>query len=123
MKFRCRYEYKKDVGWPEHIWSIVGPLGAIHFHVSENPKKSEHEANRYSGGIELHYRSPPDYMKDQAPHENCWLLKNACWHDGSSLQATEWWIPRWRADPHNHDAMFELLQNEYVGRFEGGEKP
>ena len=103
--YRCTYEYSKPFGSPKHNWSVIGARGAVQLHITVVDKYGP------SGGIEIHYLQPPEYMKNDAPsHDICWLLKCPCWHDGSSLQAEEVWIPRWQDDPHNHDAMFIALQ-------------
>lgn len=108
-KFICEYKYNNRGGAERHMWTCVGRHGAVHLHVS-GPFDS-----RYSGGFEIHYRVPPDSMKDEAPsHEDCWLLHGACWHDGTSLYASEVLIPFWLSDRHDHERMFELLQREYA---------
>ena len=114
-KYRCKYEYNREFGQPSHLWSVVGELGAMHLSIRayELDKKTN-----WCGGLEIHYRHAPDYMRGDAPsHECCWLLEGPCWHDGSSLQAEEVWIPLWKAAPHDHDRMFELLISEYEDRF------
>lgn len=120
MKFRCKYEYSNQFESPNHVWTCIGALGAIHFHVTDmGEKHGEQYGNRYSGGLETHYRSPPDYMKDHAPsHDKCWLLQCPCWHDGTSLYASETLIPMWLAAPNDHERMFRMLEREYVDRFE-----
>jgi hypothetical protein len=89
----ANFDYEYRVNRPygdvwQHVWLIHGPLGSVHFHFSHNP---EHEA-KYgpSAGLEIHYRTPPPYMKDRAPqHPQCQILHAPCWHDGTSLYATE----------------------------------
>jgi hypothetical protein len=119
MKFRCKYTYEDDGFAKRHVWICIGVAGALHLHISEiKQRPGEPEDWKYSGGIEVHYRAPPDYMSEDAPsHDRCWLLKAPCWHDGSSLQATEAWIPLWRASPNDHDHMFALLRGEMGRRF------
>ena len=110
MKYRCKYEYTNDY-YAKHIWSVEGANGGIHLHITDLGEKITNE--RYSGGIEYHYRTPPDYMKEDAPsHHNCFLLGGPCWHDGSSLQASEYWVPLWEMDQGNHDLIFSELQKE-----------
>jgi hypothetical protein len=93
---------------------------AMHLHIDDMGEDHGLKyGDRYSGGIEIHYRVPPDYMRDQAPMAKCWLLGGPCWHDGSSLQATEHWIPMWLVDPHNHERIFGELQTELMDR-DGG---
>lgn len=68
------------------------------------------------GGIEMHSATatsnkPPD-------HGECIAIsRRPCWHDGSSLQAEEWWLPLWMADPNDHASVFRRLAEEYDKRF------
>jgi hypothetical protein len=112
MKYRCKYEYQRQFGNPLHIWSLVGARGGIHVHITVySAEFSKKYGQGYSGGIEVHYRNPPKALADQPPsHDECQLLKCPCWHDGSSLQAEEYWIPLWIAAPNDHDGMFRLLE-------------
>jgi hypothetical protein len=94
------YEYRVSrpygTDW-HHVWLIHGPHGSVHFHFTHNPA---HEA-KYgpSAGLEIHYRTPPAYMKDRAPHHpQCQVLHAPCWHDGTSLYATENLYPLVRLD-------------------------
>ncbi len=118
-RYRCKYTYEQSRGRPLHRWSAVGARGAMHLYIRDTgPQFDQRHAERYTGGIETHWRSPPDYMQDEPPtHDLCWLLCCPCWHDGSSLQATEFWIPRWLDAPHDHDAMFALLESKMAGQF------
>ena len=120
MKFRNRFEYVNRFGHPERSWFVIGRKGAIHFHVMDMGEKDGHEYGvRYSGGLECHYRQPPDYMSEDAPsHERCHVLEGPCWHDGSSLYASETVIPFWLLAPDDHERMFRFLESEYVGRFD-----
>ena len=119
MKVRKEYKLTEHFGSWQHSWLIVGRYGAVNLHITErmqNPALAE--LPRFSGGIEIHYRAPPDYMSDQPPsQERCWAFEHGspCWHDGSSLQAEERYIPLWRTDPHNHERMFDLLMERLPG--------
>lgn len=109
MVLRCKYEYTRLFGSPSHIWSAIGAKSGIHLWIRDSGEKANPDS-RFYGGIEIHYRQPPDYMRDDPPsHDECWLLKCPCWHDGSSLQASEIYIPMWLANPHDHDGMFEII--------------
>lgn len=117
MKFRSKYEFSIEIGHPHHVWTVVGRHLAIHLNITDyGEDHAKKYGERYSGGIEIHYRQPPEYMKDDAPsQDHCWLLKAPCWHDGSSLQVTERWIPHWlefRGAPDEHERMFALLEAE-----------
>lgn len=120
MKYRCKYEYTKEHLARRHVWTCIGRHGAMHFHVSDMGEEFEkNHGQRYSGGLETHYREPPDYMADHCPSQDkCWLLNQPCWHDGTSLYASETLIPRWLIAPNDHDAVFRMLQMEYDNRFE-----
>ena len=120
-KYRCEYKYHKPWGNPNHVWTVIGARGAMHFHVSdigEDQVKSLNLDQRYSGGLECHYRFAPDYMADDAPSQDkCWLLGCPCWHDGTSLYASETVIPFWLVAPNDHERMFAFLIREYDERF------
>lgn len=109
-KYRCKYTYENRLDNPEHLWTVVGAHAGLHLWIRDCKRYAKSEDMRYSGGLEIHYRYPPEYMENQPPsHDECFLLKAPCWHDGSSLQASEIWIPRWLMDPHDHDRMFRGL--------------
>lgn len=121
--FREQYTLTRPFGSWRHEWVVEGARMAlslwIHDMGEEHAKK--YGDPRYSGGIEIHYRAPPDYMRDQAPRHECSMLGGLCWHDGSSLQAERDWIPFWRKFPNNHEAIFARLQEELMAR-DGGYK-
>ncbi len=109
MKFRSKYEYTKRWGNPAHTWSVVCAAGGMHLHITDHGEEhGQKYGERYSGGIESHSRTP---TSDTPPdHDNCWLLGCPCWHDGSSLQASEYWIPLFLSDPNNHEMMLTQLE-------------
>lgn len=114
MKYRCKYEYTNEFS-RRHVWTVIGRHLAVHLHISECEIPGKETIN--SAGIEYHFREPPEHMKDEAPSQDrCWLLGAPCWHDGSSLQASEFWVPIWESAPHNHEHMFALLQGELENR-------
>lgn len=110
-RYRCKYEYTQRFGHPHHEWSLLGAKGGLHLHISDYGEKYQKEyGERYQGGIEIHHRTPPGYMRNDPPSQDeCWLLHAPCWHDGSSLQASERWIPLWLINQHDHDHMFAML--------------
>lgn len=117
MKFtNHKYTYSKPFNSPRHNWEMVGPNGAIHFHASLTP------GHPPSCGLEIHYCSPPDYMKGRAPsHVDCKLTGGRCWHDGTSLYASEDLWPRFNRylNACDHESIFKALESEYENRFEG----
>ena len=116
MKYRCKYEFTAEFS-ERHTWSIVGRHLGIHLHITDLSKMPGVDLDgRLSGGVEYHFRQPPEHMKDEAPSQDrCWLLKAPCWHDGSSMQVSDVWIPHWlefRGAPDEHARMFRLLERE-----------
>jgi hypothetical protein len=96
----------------EKRWIICGPSGAVDFHVSHAWVALDFPC---SGGIETHYRQPPAYMKDDDPsHDHCWILGGKCWHDGSSLYASEVLIPILERD--GEFGVWAQLEREYMHR-------
>ena len=105
-RWRGKYEWSKQFGHINHVWSVVAARGGAHLHISEWPDASIET----SGGIEVHFRFAPESMRDDPPsHDRCWLLQCPCWHDGSSLQVTETWIPLWRSAPNDHEMILDRL--------------
>ena len=118
-RYENEYKYTNRFGSAYHTWVVVGARIGMHLHISDQGEEDarKHQIQRFSGGIEIHYRSPPDYMKDDAPSQmDCWVLGGPCWHDGSSLQAMESWIPFWKSAPHDHERMFRALEHELEER-------
>lgn len=105
----------------EKRWIVVGPSGAMDFHCS-HPWIARGYGFDRSGGLEIHYRTPPDYMKaDEPSHDHCWMLGVKCWHDGSSLYASEVLIPI--LEQSGEDAIWTQLYLEYRQRFGPEEVP
>ena len=114
MKYRNEYKFNDDFGLERHVWTCIGRRGAIHLHVSGSLRDADGPNEGYYGGLEVHYREPPDCMNEDAPSQDrCWLLDGPCWHDGTSLYASETLIPLWLCDRNNHVRMFGVLQREY----------
>lgn len=118
MKLRWKYELTWPFRGPVHTWSVIGPRAAMHLHIHDHGEEyGKKYGERYSGGIEMHYRSPPEYMQDQPPsHDHCHLLQCPCWHDGSILRATEYWIPMWLQSPDDHARILQAIENELIER-------
>ena len=112
--YRVTYEqsflYNQDQ--PYHRYLVTGPRLALELHFYE------YKPGDWSGGVECHYRKPPAYMADQAPsHETCHAFDgNACWHDGTGLWASEYWIPMWQTMKHAHDEILVMLVEEAIKR-------
>jgi len=91
-KIRCEYKLFLRFGAWEHQWSVKDDEFGIHLHITDYRESDNATMKKLepSGGLEIHYRTPPEGMKGQAPsQDDCWLLRTPCWHDGSSLSAAE----------------------------------
>lgn len=103
------YTHCTETGRKE--WAVIGKLGALSFWVSA------YGAVAY-GGIEKHYypESKPKSALGYAKHEKCNFTGGACWHDGSSLWAREYWIPQ--VLPLGDVAIWERLEANYAMHME-----
>lgn len=89
-----RYRYQLRVHLFANLWrydyELIGACGGLNLHIS-GPHvydNSEH----WSAGLELHSRTP--LVENTPPsHDECWLLKCPCWHDGTSSYAQEHFLP------------------------------
>ena len=119
MRYRHhRYSWTKPLGSVRHNWELVGPLGAVNFHVSLTAGYSP------SCGLEFHhneaFRANTGYRADEAPdHINCPLTGGRCWHDGTSLYASEtlWPLIESYLQAGDHEAIFRILESEADSRF------
>lgn len=115
-KYRCKFKiYERFSDWAA-MFEIVGAKGGVHYHVSRY--KDTNGSTSYSSGLEFHYRTPPDYMKDKPPsHDECFLLKCPCWHDGTSLYASEVYEPMFlRGD---YSGIFRQMERDAEEKFNG----
>jgi hypothetical protein len=116
MRYNHRkYTWTKPFGSVRHSWSFVGEHGGIELHVSVSTDNKWDD----SAGVEIHR-----FKGDGAPnHLDCWLLKSPCWHDGSSLYASETLWPVVKSMLPDHDAIFRYLEGVADDYFEvkGGE--
>ncbi len=107
-----KYTWTNPFGSPRHMWELVGPDGGIHFHVTLTKGYDP------SCGLEIHYRSR---QGDQAPSQtNCWLVGGPCWHDGTSLYASEtlWPLIEPFLRSGDHERIFRILEREADDRFD-----
>ena len=94
-----------------HRWVVANELAGLHFWC-------EQTGSEWFGGVEFHSATRHDYMNESPSHDNCWLLGGPCWHDGSSPDAREVWIPRWLRNKDDHDVMLSMLEQEFMERIE-----
>lgn len=110
-----KYTWSKPHMSVNHDWSLVGPIGAVNFHVSMTPGYSA------SAGLEFHHTEAASYRCEEAPdHTSCPLTGGRCWHDGTSLYAMEtlWPVIETLLRSGNHEAIFEVLEVEADRHFE-----
>lgn len=115
-RFRDRkYEWSKPFTAVRHMWSLRGPQGGIHFHVSIMDDR-DYEP---SCGLEFHHDFDPSGGKEAAAHKNCWLTGGKCWHDGTSLYASEgvWPQVKHYLATGAHESVFRVLEYEYNKHF------
>lgn len=106
-----KYTWAKPFMSVRHQWELVGPDGGLHFHVSLTPGYDP------SCGLEIHKTSK---QRDEAPSQiNCWLVGGPCWHDGTSLYASEhlWPLIQAYLRTGDHDMIFSILEREADDRF------
>lgn len=126
MKFSHeRYEYRKPYLLSKHRWEVVGPVGAVHFHVSMPDKDNQQYA--VSCGLEFHHTVESRHAHgfgNVAPHHlDCPLTGGQCWSHSTSLYAEEtiWPMVKDMLTIGDHEAVFEVLRGEYEQHFEGEE--
>ena len=99
-----------------HYWELRGPEGGIQFIAGI------HKTSKYppSCALEVHRCSPAPYQQGAAPHHiDCPVTGGRCWHDGTSLYASETLWPtfeQWLREG-DHAAIFRTLELEYDSRF------
>jgi hypothetical protein len=117
-----KYTWSRPFESVSHRWELVGPMGALHLHVSLYK-----ETEPSSCGLEYHHTLRAmqvprfSYLAKDAPgHLNCPLTGGQCWHDGTSMYARETVWPRAEIYLRNgdHDGIFRMLEREYELHFE-----
>lgn len=90
-RFQYRFStYTRENGETSerHDWCLTSSRGGIT--IWAEPTRDDSFGDRWFGGVECHWASPPDYFRDTPPHrDHCWLIGKPCWHDGSSLFFSE----------------------------------
>jgi hypothetical protein len=106
-----KYTLDYSFGTMRHDWRLVGPNGGLNFHIGI----SEDDRWQPTAGLEFHHlngEGAPD-------HINCHLTGGRCWHEGTSLYATEsvWPAVKSYLATGDHKKIFEILQGEYTSHF------
>lgn len=114
--YNYRYSLTSRFGGWHHRYIIETAHGALELQITEYPDGLGTSTLEESGGVESHFRSPPDYMAERPPsHHKCDALGgNPCWHDGSSTWAVEHFIPLWKVRSDEREMFRWLLP--HVGR-------
>ena len=105
-----RIERKPKNGTRRHSFAVVGSKGAVEFWF--------HVDDMECSGFEKHARSGDGHWlgtPDHPSHLNCELLGGPCWHDGTSLWASEFWVPLYKTG--GADAIWRELECDYHQRF------
>ena len=124
VEFRCWYKFE-PMAWGSlaHTWVVIGRHGAAHLRLNDRrPDAADiYDYDKVSGGMEAHYRAPPEYRANDCPdHDRCWLLEGPCWHDGSSRQVSEEICQPYYLDAlnnANHEPFFSFLKDRYRSWF------
>jgi hypothetical protein len=98
-------------------WSVVGQWGGLTFWCCPNCEEIQNRwGERHYGGVESHYNaaSKPDYLDDLSRHAACEVNGGECWHDGTSLWASEYWIPY--ILPGGDESIYCELERHYAER-------
>jgi hypothetical protein len=114
-----KYQWTMPFTSVRHHWELRGPRGGIHFHVSiQNDSKYDP-----SCGLEFHHCFDPTGGKTAPHHVNCPVTGGQCWHDGTSLYASEyvWPLVEHYLRDGDHPAVFRILEREYEKHFERGD--
>lgn len=105
-----KYTWTKPFGSVRHHWELRSAKGGVHFHVSLT------DGYGASCGLEFHSLSP---RGDDAPdHIDCPITGGRCWHDGTSLYATDhlWPLIEGYLKRGEHDQIFRILEREHDDR-------
>jgi hypothetical protein len=78
-----------------------------------------------SCGLEFHHAFDPTKGQEAPVHINCALTGGRCWHEGTSLYASEhvWPLVKLYLQNGDHRMIFKVLEGEYDQHFEQYEKP
>lgn len=120
LKYRHhKYTWSKPFSHVNERWTLLTPTGAIDFHVTHVEKYGP------SCGLEFHHTEAAKYRPKEAPdHIDCPLTGGRCWHDGTSLYATETLWPH--IQPYSksgeHEQVFKILECEAEKHFKLGDE-
>ena len=112
-KYRHEYRLVPRFGNWDHTYIVETAHGAVQLRMTDyGEDRSEHFVERFSGGVEFHWRLAPSWAKDKAPdHPQCHILHAPCWHDGTSLYASEHYAPMLESGA-SHEIIFLSLEHD-----------
>lgn len=111
-----KYQWTHPFTSTRHHWEVRSQHGGVHFHVQIMDDRSSFPDP--SCGLELHSVTPFD---DSAPHHlDCPVTGGRCWHEGTSLYASEhlWPMVKLYLEDGDHQAVFRMLESEHDRFFE-----
>lgn len=115
-----KYTWSRPVGSIRHSWQLLGPLGGLELNVGLIGGDSP------TCGVEYHHTEACGHNTHYAPdHIDCKLTGGRCWHEGSSLYASEtiWSVVSGYLLSGNHGAIFAYLDGIADERFNKFERP
>lgn len=124
MRFRAhKYTLTHPFMSTRHHWEVVGPIGGVHFHVSIMDDDEKYPDP--SAGLEFHHAFDPTRGQEAPHHLDCPVTGGRCWHDGTSLYASEtlWPVIKCDLQGGDHRAIFRILEVEYDQHFKQYERP
>ena len=114
-KYKSKFIVQNRFGDNMCTYQIVGAKGAVELNITRY--KTSGEEYEYQAGLEFHFRQPPVYMKDEAPHhETCHCFNAPCWHDGTTSYAKEYYLPLFLSQ--SHSAIFLSMVKDADEKFE-----
>lgn len=99
-------------------FGVVGEHGAVELQFRVLTGDAIHELLDRVGaaGLEKHSRTPFEYSDKSKPdHADCWLIGGPCWHDGTSLWASEYWMPNFQR--LGTEWLWPRLEQQYADEF------
>jgi len=112
-KFHKRYKCKFTKEWYVtdwvYRWEVVGALGGAHLHI--HPYTDIQGVVSYSAGLEAHFIRPPASRAGEAPNYlDCAVVKGWCWHDGTSMYASDHFVPLFVAKVDDEEIFQEIAR-------------
>lgn len=110
-----KYTWSNPFTSVRHSWEFRGPIGGVSFNVSIMDDRGYDP----SCGLEFHHCSDPSNGGQAPDHIKCPVTGGQCWHEGTSLYASEWVWPRVEGylKDGDHATIFSILEGEYEKHF------